>query len=205
MSLSWQEKLELMAFADGELEGEAEARVEALLGASAEARTVVAAIRAAGIDRWLGEAIEQRSETADGIADVVMARLDAGPAARGAGMTDGRGAVGRPVGPWSPRNRVRVVVFGGAALVAAAAAVALVVRGRPDGRSTVVATTAAPAPQATVSAGAPEPEERASAAGGVVVDEIDSPAGQVSIFQIPSLAHAASSVVVWVDDDPGAK
>jgi hypothetical protein len=46
----------------------------------------------------------------------------------------------------------------------------------------------------------------------VEVDEIDSPSRGVSVFEIPlgSVAAAAaspvapSSVVIWIDDDPGA-
>jgi hypothetical protein len=53
---------------------------------------------------------------------------------------------------------------------------------------------------------------QAEPARGVEVNEIDAPSRGVSVFEIPVGAAAAiasptraSSVVVWVDDDPGSK
>jgi hypothetical protein len=79
MSLSHETMLELMALADGELQGAAKERAESLAARDEEARRVVEAMRATGVRTWLNETVERQASAADGIADEVMARLDVGP------------------------------------------------------------------------------------------------------------------------------
>ena len=106
-------------------------------------------------------------------------------------------------------SRVQMALSAGAAGLALAAAVALYVRAGGD-------RTADHAPVASV--GVPPVDivpPQAEPPGGVEVNEIDAPSRGVSVFEIPVGAAAAmakpanlanaSSVVVWVDDDPGSK
>jgi hypothetical protein len=205
MSLSREVRLELMAFADGELDGQARARAEQLVAESEEARRLVEAMRTPATNAWLERAIESRAHAADGIADAVMAKLEA------AGDEDGvvrlAAAAGRRV---SRVHTTRASVL--AALALAAGAVVYVLSRQPaGGESTPVASVVAPTlearpPAATLSAFA---ENRATPSQGVEVDEIDSPSRGVSVFEIPLGSGAAaagpSSVVIWIDDDPGRK
>lgn len=209
MSLPRETMLELMALADGELEGEARGRVEALLARNDEARRVVESMRSTVVGEWLADALEPRMHAADGIADGVMARLDASAVA----------AVSEPVPVIrlpprrssaglgrSSRFGLAAALFGSS--LAVAAAVALYVRSgeRSHGPAPVasvpLATVERPPESTMVTAG----QEGAGAGRGVQVEEIDS-AQRVSIFEISAMANASepSSVVVWIDDDPGEK
>jgi anti-sigma factor RsiW len=83
--LSREAMLDLMAYADGELEGAERARIEELVRKSEEARRVVDSLRTLGdVVRTLpeSEAVSQRllDGIADGIADDVMRSLEAEPA-----------------------------------------------------------------------------------------------------------------------------
>jgi hypothetical protein len=209
MTLSRKTALELMALADGELDGEAKERAEELVARNEEARRLVGALRANApvIQAWLGEAIGQHSRSADGIADAVMAKL--------------AGSVGSMAGPSGPESFqsvpsarskryqrfAQVGVAAGA--IAMAAIVALFVRSTRRGYERVpvanvdtpTSTTSAPAPVAAASALG----ETARSGRGVEVEEIDS-AKRVSIFEISgATASAESSVVVWIDDEPEEK
>jgi hypothetical protein len=223
MSLSHDTVLELMSLADGELEGDDKARVERLVASSDEARRVLESMQQAEVGAWLSESQHARAGKAgaDGIADAVMAAVSGS-------------AQGRSVAPRAPRatssaslqsggvvsiaavrgrksSRVQFAVSAAVAGLALAAAVALYVRAGGD-RTTdhaPVASVGVPpvdfqVPSASVAQVEP--------AGGVEVNEIDAPSRGVSVFEIPVGAAAAvanstgaSSVVVWVDDDPGSK
>jgi hypothetical protein len=225
MTLSHETVLELMSLADGELEGDAKERVERLVASSEEARRVVEALRRAEVGGWLTESMLERAGRAgaDGIADAVMAAVETSPEGRRAashGSTAARGAstavsmsegvvsiAGRARRP----SRLQVAVSAAAAGLALAAAVALYVRAGGDGtaeRAPVASVGVPPVdfqvPSATVAQQEPS--------RGVEVNEIDAPSRGVSVFEIPVGAAAAvasptgaSSVVVWVDDDPGSK
>jgi len=108
--------------------------------------------------------------------------------------------------------RLQLVASAGAAALALAAGVALYVRAgtRHLDEHAPVASVFAPAvdveaASAVAQRGVP------GAGGGVEVNEIDAPSRGVSVFEIPVGAAAAvakpsgaSSIVVWVDDDPGS-
>jgi hypothetical protein len=179
MTLSREAMLELMALADGELEGEARARAEALAAESEEARRVVDSMRETDVRRWLSDAVEQRARTADGIADAVMAKLQGG-----AGRRTPSGA------RRSPRVVLARAAMGSALAIAAAATLYVGIRKSERAPTAVIATGS----------------ELSAANGAVEVEEIDSVA-HVSIFQISGQANpsARSSVVVWVDDESGEK
>ncbi len=210
MSLSRQTMIELMALADGELDGSARDRAERLVAQNEEARQVVEAIRGSRLGPWLDEAIAARSAAADGIADAVMAKLGAAAAREDGGVVRlaasrrGRGASRKPA-----------LVASGAAVVALAAGVALVVRvGHDDATAPApVASVPAPGPiEGPTVAPSVVAQQSAGPAQGVEVDEIDSPSRGVSVFEIPLRSAAAaaasagpSSVVIWIDDEPGGK
>ncbi|MBV9947021.1 MAG: hypothetical protein JOZ69_09245 [Myxococcales bacterium] len=205
MSLSRQDMLELMALADGELDGEAKDRAESLVARSPEARQVVLAMRASVVRTWLGEGLtEERARGADGIADAVMGRL---------GVTEAAPAgVVRRIGP-APSVRAarlgpRAAAAGVFLAMAAAALVYVTSSANHRGLAPVASVLAPSGEQGGGPERAPSAGQAALASQGVVVDEIDSPSRDVSIFQIPGAASAsanASSVVVWIEDDQGAR
>jgi anti-sigma factor RsiW len=211
MSLSHDTVLELMSLADGELAGDDRERVEQLVASSEEARRVVEAMRRGDVGGWLATSMDERAGQAgaDGIADAVMAAV--GKAANGpskASLSSEAGGVVSMAGRARRSSRVQIAVSAAAAALALAAAVALYVRAGGD-QTTVhapVASVGIPpvdfqVPSASVA--------QAEPAGGVEVNEIDAPSRGVSVFEIPVGAAAAvagpSSVVVWVDEDPGSK
>ena len=175
MSLSYETMLELMALADGELQGEAKERAESLAARDEEARRVVEAMRAGGVRAWLNETVDQQGPAADGIVDEVMAKLEGGPGRLSGGRT--RRA--------SPVMKAQAIV---ASALAIAAGIAIYVRSSHQGTT--------PAPVASVRAANP-----LTLANSVEVDEIDSVA-HVSIFEISPNGNTAarSSVVVWIDE-----
>jgi len=222
MSLSHETVLELMSLADGELAGDDKDRVEKLVASSDEARQMLEAMRRAEVGTWLAESVGQRAGHggADTIVDAVMSAVGDG---RGASLQQatkassngsmGSGGVLSFAGGRARRSsRAQMAVSAGAAGLALAAAVALYVRAGGDrtAEHAPVASVGVPpvdfrVPSATVAA-------QAQPSGGVEVNEIDAPSRGVSVFEIPVGAAAAvasppgaSSVVVWVDDDPGSK
>jgi hypothetical protein len=224
MSLSQETMMELMSLADGELEGDAKARVEKLLAESEEVRRAFDGLRAPHLGLWLSDSLVQRADKAgaDGIADAVMGAIAAGgsaPAsirAGGAGADEARpsGTVVRldasrrgKIAPAS-RSSALVVAFVGAAALAAGVALFVKSTTRPGEPMMPVASVG------TLSPDMQRPPTEPSALG-VEVDDIDSPSRGISVFEI-SLAGAGaaanvgaasksgSSVVVWIDDE-GAK
>jgi hypothetical protein len=191
LSLSRETVLELMALADGELEGEAKERAERLALQSQEARRVVDAMRGTELRTWLGEAIAHRAPAADRIANDVMARIVSTPSAQSGGKSG-----------WARRSRVVTMSIVAASAVAIAAGSVVVLR---SGDRRADSALLVPGGGAGVS-----PVLSSSLAGGskrgVEVEEIDSTA-HVSIFEISAIANAStpSSVVVWIDDEPGEK
>ena len=227
MSLSHDTVLELMSLADGELEGDDKARVERLVASSDEARRVLEAMQRAEVGAWLSESEHARAGKggADGIADAVMAAVEgsaqgrsvapraskATSSATSSASLQSGGVVSIAGVRTRKSSRVQFAVSAAVAGLALAAAVALYVRAGGD-RTTdhaPVASVGIPpvdfqVPSASVAQVEP--------AGGVEVNEIDAPSRGVSVFEIPVGAAAAvanptgaSSVVVWVDEDPGSK
>jgi anti-sigma factor RsiW len=209
VSLPRETLIELMALADGELEGSARERVERLVAEDDEARRVVEAIRApGGVGAWLGDAVQARSAAADGIADVVMTRLEEPDRQQD-------GVAKRVAFVASRRSPARVASAIVGAAFALAAGVFLYLRSDEASQRdrAPVASVETPATTATVPAGVTAVAQQGGGAPsqGVQVDEIDSPSRGVSVFEIPlgSAAAAAgpagpSSVVIWIDEDPAA-
>jgi hypothetical protein len=213
MSLSRQTMLELMALADGELEGETRDRVEKLATRSEEARRVVEAMRAPVLGDWLSEAIDERAAVADGIADAVMAKIESGQVNAGVGgvvrLSDARARRSSGV------TRGQLAVLGGVLVLAAT--ILLYVRSDRDTTEGLSPVASVEMPSVAPSSLARPPASTSSALAqqgatpnqGVEVDEIDSPTHGVTVFEIPvgGMAAAASggspsSVVITIDDEP---
>jgi hypothetical protein len=218
MSLSRETMTELMAFADGELDGEARTRMEKLAAESPEARRLVDAMRSPALGVWLAEGMEERTAAADGIADAVMAKIDA--ARKDAGIEGVvRLSAARPRRSSITRGQVAAM----AGFLALAATILLYMRNDREGSDlaapvasavvpTAIVPSAEPPPAAATTAmaqAAPPPQGQAPGQG-VEVDEIDSPAHGVTVFEIPAsgMAAAASggppppSVVIMIEDEP---
>jgi anti-sigma factor RsiW len=216
MSLSHETLLELMSLADGELEGSDKERVERLVASDDEARQIVASLRGAEVGTWLAETMDQRAAAsgADGIADAVMAAVVAGSSRASAAPNGvGRGAVAA-IAPARARksSRFQVIAGGATAVLALAAAVAIYMRAGTGPLDEHAPVASVGVPPVDVEAPSSMAMTQQGTGGGVEVNEIDAPQRGVSVFEIPVGAAAAvakptgaSSVVVWVDDDPGSK
>jgi len=193
VKLSQGEVFDLMAYVDGELDGDAKAKVEKLMATNAEARRLVDEMRA------LGPIVQKIYEPpaaaqSDAIADLVMAKIAERKSIRAPKLVDLRA---------ERERRIKV----GAAIVAAvalAAGIVLMTQKVNEQRAPVaMPSPPAPAPApAPVPAPAPAGSEQQAvvAAAGVDVEQVDSPK-EVSVFYLPSATGAnASSVVVWIDD-----
>jgi anti-sigma factor RsiW len=182
MSLSRETMMDLMAFADGELEGEDRARVEQLVAENSEARSVVDAMRSPAIGEWLEGEMAERTAAADGIAGAVMAKLPARAPSRG-------------------RSPVAVISIGAA--LALAAGVALILRSQGETTETHVPVASVEMPSIDMQ---PPPVAAQRPTQGVEVDEVDSPR-DISVFEIPLAGAAAanangpSSVVIMIEDE----
>ncbi|HEY1690747.1 MAG TPA: hypothetical protein VGG39_01210 [Polyangiaceae bacterium] len=217
MSLSRENLIDLMALADGELEGDERARVEKLAAGSDEARHVVEAMQGSVLGDWLDEMNAGKLAAADGIAEAVMAKI----AADATGQTGGQGVV-RLADARAKRSKAPLYFGMGVGVLAVAAAIALYARSgdAPDVPQAPVASVTPPPPAPTAQpVVAPEPtssalnevaQQAANAGLGVEVDEIDSPAHDVTVFEIPGVGVAAaagqaapSSVVIMISDEPG--
>jgi anti-sigma factor RsiW len=211
MSLSHETLMELMSFADGELDAEDRARVESLIASDDEARRVVEAMRGGEVGSWLAGSLEQHAVAAgaDRIADGVMSAIaNTAPAALSGGIAI---PSVRPRGRRSLGWGVGGVLAGGLALAAAVAVYFQVGPQRPE-QQAPVASVVAPAVDFQLPVAPSAALAQQGGAAGVEVNEIDAPSRGVSVFEIPVQAAAAvvqpsgpSSIVVWVEDDPGAK
>jgi hypothetical protein len=209
MSLPKETLIDLMALADGELEGDALEQAERLMAGSDEARLIVEAMRAPGLGALLDEVMTERAGAADGIADAVMGKLaqagQAGASEEGGvvRLADAR-ARGRRTGPRTQ------LVAGALTALALAAGVAIYVRSNQDSGDlhSPVASVGNPAVDMQ-----PPPSTLAQAARprqDVEVDQVESP-HDITVFSIPLGGAAAaaanpanpSSVVIMIEDDPG--
>ena len=150
---------------------------------------MVDAMGAPDVGKWLDEALDGRRKAADGIADVVMAiELAAGD---GGAASCGIDAAAASVAHAARRAAASPVP----SLIAAAMFLLIrAVRTRTSGSRRAPSPRAerrAPVPAPTVQ---PEPspsslmavaQQAANAGLGVEVDEIDSPAHDVTVFEIP--------------------
>jgi hypothetical protein len=215
VSLSREILLDLMGFADGELEGEARERTEKLVASSDEARRVVDAMREGLLGAWLGDITRDRAVAAgaDGVADAVMAKAAAlrSEAVRGASSPLAPASIGDARARRA--SRARGALGAGLGALALAAGIAFYAHTQASRSDSPVATAGPSGPLEE----APSMTSTALAQGGpatrgVEVDEIDSPSHGVSVFEIPMGAAAAAaspghaaSVVIWIEDEPGVQ
>jgi len=182
MSLSQEQMLDVMAFADDELEGDDRDRVAKLVEGDDEAAELLASLRAIG--EGVRSAVDLGRRDVD-VRDVVMAKITPNDL--------DKARIKRTA-------RTRMVVVG-ASLVALAAAVLLYVRHTSQ-------TVATNPPKAAPSADTVLASSRAT---GVQVDFVDSEM-PASVFFVPADSASTngakterpSSVVVWIDDPPPA-
>jgi len=205
--------IDLMALADGELHGAAEQRALRQVASDPQARQFVDATRGP-IGPWLAAEFGDRATSggADGIADAVMMQIEAtmkdAPPVRRPGMAPIEATIkDAPPKQWPSMRLTRANAIGTAvAALACAAAISLLVhagRGHED-------KTASGAPNLVLAQPGASPSG-AAGGDGVEVDEIDSPAHDIAVFEIsggPSSASArigrSPSVVIWVEDSTGA-
>lgn len=185
MTLSSEDMMKLMAFADGELDGAERSEVEELLAEDPSAARFVEAIAA------LGDLVKVGHDDRDAgviaafdVAGAVMAKVEAEAPAQGvaslAAARSKRGARARVVG-------------GVVAVLALAASVFLLAR--PS--ETPMGQMGKPL---AVHAAKPSPEAAPSGGAGVDVSAVESPGQSVSVFYLPSGNELSTSVVVWVDE-----
>jgi len=205
MSLSHETMLELMQYADGELHGEARARVEGLIETNDEARGVVEAMGMLG--DVVRDGVDDRIGAADldGLTESVMAAIALGvaasakdvrvPATRGAPVVP----LARRAGPAHRRFGAVSAVVG---VLALAAAVVLFVRfqGQAERSTEPRFASAAPSEEAAPENGA---LRKGAEALGVDLEEVRSVENKVDVFFVPPAKSAGASVVVWIDDRHG--
>ena len=202
MSLSSENMLKLMAYADGELEGDERTEAEKLLATDPDSIRFVEQLGGLGDLVGLGYAAKTGKTVAKfDIADQVMslaaeakpAKVSSLAAAREKKSQKGSGA------------KVGVAIV---AVLALAASVFVVAQHRSDETPMAKApaaqgerardTAAQPAPATTV-ASLPSTVSGSSGAG-VDVSTVNSPGNSVSVFYLPTANELSTSVVVWVDE-----
>lgn len=212
MSLPEQTMMDLMAYADGELEGDDLARIESLVRTNDEARGVIEAMGVLG--NHVRDSVDSKwiEQGAAPIAIAVMAKLEAEP------TVVKRRPSAHPDNVRSLRTKRVMAVGVGVLAMAAAAMVFLRSNEQPETPMASGTTETKPAEivQGTGSAVAqasPPNQGTQGGAGsgtsGVDVEQVESPSHQVSVFYLPAVSAAgnananASSVVVWIGDDNG--
>ena len=196
-TLSAETMLELMAYADGELDGDDLVRIESLIATDVDAERVVSSMHTLGDCVRVSEGERRVPKIVDRVVDDVMAKIEAEKARR-------------TVVPLQPRPiRLRNAIVAGtiSAAIAMAAGWAMFVRPPDD---TPPAPVAVVAPKAVPTA-APVAPTVTPDGTGVDLNQVESPAGQVSVFYVPAVAAGGiadenvSSVVLWLGDDGKGK
>jgi hypothetical protein len=200
--------LDLMLYADGELEGEARAAVEAYLAKVAAGSTKVAQLNLAS--SILREQALDAAGKADGIADAVMAKIAAGgavaketPALKLASLASKPAPSRRATRRERSANDNARAIFALAA-VAVAAAAGLMIWGRMDAapqHAPIAISTTSPQSPALPSSAAPASE--GDNEPGVEVAAVDFGARMGTIFYVPTKESTSNgtTTVVWLNDD----
>jgi anti-sigma factor RsiW len=191
-TLSEETMLELMAYADGELEGEDLTRVQTLIASNPEAERVVSSMHTLGDCLRVSEGARRVPKIVDRIAADVMAKIEKAT------------PVVVPLAPRPIRLRNAIITGAVSATIAMAAGWAMFLRA-PEPMPTRVAI----APKVTAPVVPPAAPVTPDGTG-VDLDQVESPAGQVSVFYVPAVAAGAagenvSSVVLWLGDDGKGK
>ena len=203
MNLSRETKLELMAWADGELPDDMMQRIGLLVDHNEDARSFVDDLRSANLGEWVKLAMNAKLERAPSVTDGVMARLGAEQT-----TTTTLPSLRRR----HDQRRTRAIAISIGSGLAIAAGVVMVLRAAAlsgGGQAPIALNESPSASVADPSAPSPAGTPLAPAAHGVEVNDIDSLSRGISVFEIPLRAASAnaskswvgSSVVIWIDDD----
>lgn len=215
MSLSSENMLKLMAYADGELEGAELAAAQKLLASEPDAVRFVEQVGGLGELMVLGhEARSAKTIASFDVADAVMAltkdAVQDAPAAELAAAAAGGNVRSLDAARASREARDKRAPAGGsrlkigagiAAALALAASIAVFSQHRgaeetPMAKGPAVVAPAAQAPGTATTAVASN-----TAPGiGVEVSTLESANSSVSVFYLPSANELTTSVVVWVDE-----
>ncbi len=204
MSLSPENMMKLMAFADGELEGTDREEAEKLLVTDPDSVRFVEQLGGLGELVELGYAAKSGETVAKfDVTEAVMSL--AKPVAKTASVSSLAAAREKAQkGGSAARHPAKV----GVAIVAAlalAASVFLVAQHRTDETPmakgpvhvTTPQATPQPAPEATVASNA---SSGSGSGAGVDVSTVNSPGSSVSVFYLPTANELSTSIVVWVDE-----
>jgi hypothetical protein len=193
-----------MRLYDGDLDAAEMERLEAALHEDEQARGKLASIAA------IGTLLREKAEAdtrGDGIADLVMAKLDSDDHQTGKSSSESKvhRLAARPAND-NARN-----IFG-VAMLAAAAAAALFVWGRTQPGESESAKLSAPLPVAAEMPSRIEPSVPSAPAAqakmeevGVEIASVDFGTRQGSVFYVAGDDAAASTTVVWIDDTSGGE
>lgn len=183
--LESERMMKLMAYADGELEGDERLEVEKLIATDVDAARFV---RELGT---LGDYVR------DGHEDVVAPRI-ANVDLTSAIMDAVAKTEIEPAKPAAADNvrsldaeRARRRKIGAGVVAALALAVSVLVMARPKDEAPLAKGPAAPATTAAVAT---------NGGSGVEVEAVESQGHSVSVFYLPSANELSTSVVVWVDE-----
>jgi hypothetical protein len=201
VSLSSENMLKLMAYADGELEGAELTEAEGLLVSEPDAARFVEQLGGLGELVALGH--EERSGKAIAAFDVADAVMALAKEAKTTGTVTSIGAA-RDARKAAAGGQTAKVGVGIAVALALAASVFLFTQHRAD--ETPMAS--GPAPGGQVSPGSPASLALPGSSGGgggsggtgVEVSTVNSPGNSVSVFYLPTANELSTSVVVWVDE-----
>jgi hypothetical protein len=195
---------DLMLYADGELEGEQRAAVEAYLARSAAGKAKVAALNL--VSSVVREQALGASGKADWIADAVMVKIategaasNETPRSKPAAITSAPRALAAQPARDKPANDNSRRIFALAA-VAVAAAAGLMLWSRMDPTTSQVGH--GPVATSTM-AHQQDPSSTDEGGPGVEVEAIDFGARMGTIFYVPTeeVASNVTTTVVWLNDD----
>lgn len=203
--------LDLMLYADGELEGEERAAVEAYIARVGAGSTKIAQFNL--VSSLVRDQALDGAGKADGLADAVMAKIaaedasakEAPPRAPIALASAPRALKAQARGERSANDNARGIFA--LAVVAVAAAAGLMIWGRmdatPQHAPIAISTTSpqSPVPPASVTSATPAPE--GDNEPGVEVAAVDFGARMGTIFYVPTKESASNvtTTVVWLNDD----
>ena len=188
MSLSSERMMQLMAYADGELEGAERTEIEKLLESNEEARRVVDAMGPLGDFVRLGHEEKVAPIVAKvNLTDAIMKKVEEDKPATNVRSLD------------AARTKRRNLGVGVVAALALAASVFFVMQDKPAEKPMAAKPVqTAPAPQQMASNDLPSVNATTSA--GVEVEAVESPGHSVSVFYLPTANELSTSVTVWVDE-----
>ena len=192
MSLSSDNMMKLMAYADGELEGAELEEAQKLLATDPDSVRFVEQI--AG----LGEIVARGYDAGAGkttakfdVADSVMSRVALVKDEKQTGASKKDSNVSSLAAARAKRGSSVKVAAGIAAALALAASVFLFTQHRSD--EAPMASAIAPGNSAVAAVAT-------NGGTGVSVSTVDSPGNSVSVFYLPTANELSTSVVVWVDE-----